>query len=706
MTHSCSPADAPQRDRGRRQILTAQVRLLYSNANVGVGITLIATVILGRLQWGVVPHPIILGWCLYMFLVSVGRFTLGRLYRVTARSNLETSRWGAAFTIGAGLAGAGWGAAGILLYQEAHLANQVLLVFILGGMMLGAASVLAPRPEAFLAFIVPTGLAPAVSLAVRGDEAHVAMGLMASLFTLATLFTTRQIHLTIVSSLNLQFERQGAEAILRESEERFRLAVQATNDAVWDIDLATGTVSWNETYATLYGRPPETSKSWQWWIDRIHPEDRERTSDGLRSAISGNESTWTCEYRFQRVDGAWAYIYDRAYIARDPSGSARRVIGAMQDLTQSKRAEAELRESQQRLVSIYNTVEDIIFHLAIEPEGQFRIVSVNAAFLRVTGLSREKVVGKTVNEVIPEPSLTMVLGKYRQAIEEGTVVRWEETSDYPAGRLTGEVSIAPVFDNTGTCTHLVGSVHDITEVKRAQEIEKRLVADLAAGRDEIRALAASLMKAQEDERRRVSRELHDQICHQLASLAIDIGNLAEGPLVPENLQAHLTAVRARVVRTSQETHHIAYQMHTAILDDLGLVASLNALCRQFPDQYPNIAVDFKNSGPHTSIPREVATCLYRVAQASLHNVAKHSGAKNVSVRLGFKKGAAVLAIEDDGAGFDPKALKGRGGIGLISMEERARLVKGKLTITAAPGHGAQIFLAIPLQVDNSRTPRP
>jgi len=92
----------------------------------------------------------------------------------------------------------------------------------------------------------------------------------------------------------------------------------------------TGTVSWNDTYATVYGRPSETSESWQWWIDRIHPEDRERTSGGLRSAISGSESTWTCEYRFQRVDGAWAYIYDRAYIARDPSGSAWRVIGAMQ----------------------------------------------------------------------------------------------------------------------------------------------------------------------------------------------------------------------------------------------------------------------------------------------------------------------------------------------------------------------------------------
>ena len=122
-----------------------------------------------------------------------------------------------------------------------------------------------------------------------------------------------------------------------------------------------------------------------------------------------------------------------------------------------------------RLVSIYNTVTDIIFHLAVEPEGQFRFISVNAAFLRGTGLTLKAVIGKTVHEVIPKPSLTMVLRKYRQAIEEHDVVHWEETSDYPNGRMHGEVSIAPVFDNKGKCTHLVGSVHDITQRRRSEK---------------------------------------------------------------------------------------------------------------------------------------------------------------------------------------------------------------------------------------------
>lgn len=139
------------------------------------------------------------------------------------------------------------------------------------------------------------------------------------------------------------------------------------------------------------------------------------------------------------------------------------------DFIDRSRVEEALRENQKHLASIYDTVRDVLFHVAVEPQGQFRFVSVNAAFLRVTGLSRQMVVGKTVKEVIPEPSLTMVLSKYRQAIEEKTAVLWEETSDYPTGRLTGEVSIVPVFDEKGSCTYLVGSVHDITERRRAEQ---------------------------------------------------------------------------------------------------------------------------------------------------------------------------------------------------------------------------------------------
>ncbi|MGA2158470.1 MAG: ATP-binding protein [Dehalococcoidia bacterium] len=144
-----------------------------------------------------------------------------------------------------------------------------------------------------------------------------------------------------------------------------------------------------------------------------------------------------------------------------------------EEIMTHNRVEEALRTNERRLASIYETVDDVIFLLAVELGGQYRFSSVNRAFDRVTGLPVGSVIGKTVNEIIPEPSLSMVLAKYQQAISEKTIVRWEETSDYPTGRLIGEVSVAAVYDDAGNCTHLVGSVHDITERKRAEDELKK-----------------------------------------------------------------------------------------------------------------------------------------------------------------------------------------------------------------------------------------
>ena len=205
---SSSPAQEAHasQDSTPRQVFAAQIGLLYDGTNVGVAVTLVAASILARLQWGSISHSVILGWWVCLCLVAAARFALRRAYLSAARSGRNANRWGAAFAIGSGLSGVAWGAAGILLYPETHLVNQVFLVFTLGGMMLGAAFLLAPRPEAFIAFIVPAGFAPAARLLIQGGEVHLAMGLLAGVFTVATLIATARIHLTILTSLRLRFE--------------------------------------------------------------------------------------------------------------------------------------------------------------------------------------------------------------------------------------------------------------------------------------------------------------------------------------------------------------------------------------------------------------------------------------------------------------------------------------------------------------------
>jgi PAS domain S-box-containing protein len=260
-------------------------------------------------------------------------------------------------------------------------------------------------------------------------------------------------------------ERKRTEDALRDSEERFRATFMNSADALLIVTLDEGTIiDVNDAFEELYGytREEAIGKTTLQLHLYARPADRARALAEVRAKrqLRGFEAV----ARKKSGEEFNASLSTNGFML----GGKWHLAAAVRDITERKQAERALREHEQQLASIYNTVRDVIFQLAVEPEGQFRFASVNAAFLKVTGLSLEAVVGKTVNEVVPEPFLTMVLAKYRQAVEENTIVSWEETSDYPTGRLTGEVSVAPVFDNTGTCTHLVGSVHDITERKHAE----------------------------------------------------------------------------------------------------------------------------------------------------------------------------------------------------------------------------------------------
>ena len=137
-----------------------------------------------------------------------------------------------------------------------------------------------------------------------------------------------------------------------------------------------------------------------------------------------------------------------------------------------------LRAREQELSAIYRSVPGILFCIAIEPDGDFRFQSVSHGFLVATGLTRQQVVGSLVRDVIPKPSLGMVLNQYREAIRSGRPVRWEEESVYPAGRKYGEVAVSPLPDANGVTTHLIGIVHDITESKRMEK-ERADVSSLA-----------------------------------------------------------------------------------------------------------------------------------------------------------------------------------------------------------------------------------
>ena len=209
----------------------------------------------------------------------------------------------------------------------------------------------------------------------------------------------------------------------------------------------------------------------------VTPEERSRFVQAMeeQGVVRGMECRLKCK------DGGEILVSLTGRSVAGPDGKTSLYEGFIEDITARERqmealreAEEAIRDRERQLSTIYSSVVDAIFLLSVGPWPEFRFLTVNDALLAMTGLTAEQVVGRTVQQVIPEPSLTMVLGKYRQAIEGSEVVRWEETTTYPAGTKSGEVVITPIIDETGCCTHLVGLVHELTEAKRSAAEKEQL----------------------------------------------------------------------------------------------------------------------------------------------------------------------------------------------------------------------------------------
>jgi PAS domain S-box-containing protein len=263
----------------------------------------------------------------------------------------------------------------------------------------------------------------------------------------------------------IQNEKGAAVLLLKENEEKLESIFRA---APVGIGLVVNRVflELNDTFCQMtgYSRKELIGKN----SEMIYASNEDYNNVGIEKYRQiADIGTGSVETHFKCKDGRILNIY-LSSTPLDKDDLTKGVTFTVMDITERKRIEDELLKRDRQLSSIYDTIGDVLYYLAVEADGRYRFISVNHAFYNVTGLSEEKIVGKLVNEVIPEPSLSIVLGKYRQAIKENSIIRWEEISDYPSGQLTGEVSIAPVVDDKGRCTHLLGTVHDITKRKQAE----------------------------------------------------------------------------------------------------------------------------------------------------------------------------------------------------------------------------------------------
>jgi PAS domain S-box-containing protein len=274
--------------------------------------------------------------------------------------------------------------------------------------------------------------------------------------------------------LGAAFERSRAKAALRNTAERYRLAARATSDAIWDWDLAADRILWNEALTTLFGHV-NTGTTGAWWKDHIHPDDRERVVTSIEAVIAGGEEHWSAEYRFLRADGSEAYIFDRGFVIRDEQGQAVRMIGAMLDLSERRRAEAALRASEEFTRRILESSTDCI--KVLDPDA--RLLFMGPGGMEVMEVDDFGAIeGCDWRDFWSGPDHEKAREAVRTALARGNA-RFQGHTPSMKGRPSWwDVAVTPILGYDGAVDKLLSVSRDITETKQAEEHQQLLINEL------------------------------------------------------------------------------------------------------------------------------------------------------------------------------------------------------------------------------------
>ena len=322
----------------------------------------------------------------------------------------------------------------------------------------------------------------------------------------------------------------------------------------------------------------------------------------------------------------------------------------------------------------------------------------NKPWLDFVGRPMEKELGMGWTENVHPDDLPNCMRVYTESFD----ARQPFSMDYRIQRYDGEYRWVsdqgiPLFDRTGTFTGYIGSCVDITERKLTETELQARATSLQESQENLRALAGQLLTAQEEATQGIARELHDVFGQKMALLSLRVSEIETLlPTKPDLAAEKLRACREQIGVLAQEIQEFSRQLHSGVLHELGLEVALRAECDAYARR-TGTAVKFSAENVPELLREDISLCLYRVAQESLHNIWKHAESNRLSVMLRASNEEIELIIEDFGKGFDIESTKGKGGLGLISMQERVRLVGGSFAITTKAGDGTRVQVRIPLR---------
>jgi signal transduction histidine kinase len=347
----------------------------------------------------------------------------------------------------------------------------------------------------------------------------------------------------------------------------------------------------------------------------------------------------------------------------------------------------------------------------------------NLGYRAITGVRRIPFLGESVSVPVGVANPWMLFGQFSLLLlviftMDATLTVWRRGDHWRAAIVGGSVVFFTLLGSSQSTLSfwrvlpmpttpslfflaiVIAMSYELSnEMFRAAEIGRALQASeqrLATSQSEAHSLAGRLITAQDDERARLARAMHDGLSQDIALLAVELDILGQQPPdAREPIKDRTDALASQVKALSADVHRMAHGLHPAKLDQLGLAAATTGHCREVERAHA-IAVQCECRDVPRWLPLDVARCLYRVTQEALHNVVKHSGAKRASVELTAADGEIRLSITDDGKGFDFESARAEAGLGLISMGERVQLVRGQIEWRSQPGSGTRVDVRVPL----------
>ena len=352
------------------------------------------------------------------------------------------------------------------------------------------------------------------------------------------------------------------------------------------------------------------------------------------------------------------------------------IFGLLWQRAWRKKTQTELRKSEEKFSKAFQRSPLAISIVSI---GEGRYVEVNETFEIQTGWKRDEVIGRTPIEIGLWTDLDQRMAFMNQVLTNGNAKDLEVQLRRKDGQIRTSLGSAEMIEvNSERC--ILSVFADITERKQAEEA--------------MSGFSRRLIEAQETERTRIARELHDDVNQRLALVAISLKTAKAGLPTSEVKTSHiLDEAGEKVSELESDVQALSHRLHSSKLEYLGLEAAASSFCRELSARQ-NIKIDFRCEGIPEDLSGDVSLCLFRVLQEALHNAEKYSGVSEVEVSLTGSPHEIKLTVHDSGAGFDAKAARNGQGLGLTSMKERLRLVSGELSIDSEPGHGTTVLARV------------